>query len=65
MAALPPKLITCSFATLSQVVAEAQSARVYAGLHFREGCQAGARQGTRIGRFVAHQALRPVRGKNK
>jgi len=65
MAALPPKLITRSFATLSQAVAEAQSARVYAGLHFREGCQAGARQGTQIGRFVAHQALRPVRGKNK
>jgi len=65
MSALPPKLITRSFETLSEAVAEAQDARVYAGIHFREGCQAGARQGTQIGRFVAHQALRPVRGKNK
>jgi hypothetical protein len=65
MSALPPKLITRSFETLSEAVAEAQNARVYAGIHFREGCQAGARQGTQIGRFVAHQALRPVKGKNK
>jgi hypothetical protein len=55
---LPPKLITRGFETLSQAVAEAQSARVYAGIHFREGCRAGARQGTQIARFVAQHSLR-------
>jgi hypothetical protein len=37
MAALPSKLSTRSFDTLSEAAAEAQSARVYAGIHFREG----------------------------
>jgi hypothetical protein len=59
MVALPPKPITRSFDTLSEAAAEAQSARVYAGIHFREGCQAGVRQGTQIGRFVALHAFRP------
>jgi VCPO second helical-bundle domain len=63
MSALPPKTITRSFTTLSQAVAEAQSARIYAGLHFREGCVAGAHQGTQIGRFVIRHELRPLRGK--
>jgi hypothetical protein len=35
---------------------------VYAGIHFREGCQAGLRQGTQIGRFVVRQSLRPAKG---
>jgi hypothetical protein len=59
MAALPSKPITRSFDTLSEAAAEAQRARVYAGIHFREGCRAGARQGTQIGRFVARHAFRP------
>ena len=63
MPALPPKSITRIFSSLSQAVEEAQSARVYGGLHFREGCVAGARQGTQIGRFVAGQELRRLRGK--
>ena len=57
-APLPPKLIAHGFETLSPAVAEAQSARVYAGIHFREGCRAGARQGTQIARFVAQHSLR-------
>jgi hypothetical protein len=60
MVALPSKPITRSFNTPSEAAAEAQSARVYAGIHFREGCRAGARQGTQIGRFVAKHAFRPV-----
>jgi hypothetical protein len=63
MAALPPKSITRGFTSLSQAVKEAQSARVYAGLHFREGCVAGARQATQIGRFVIRHELRPLHGK--
>ena len=63
MPALPAKSITRVFTSLSQAAEEAQSARVYAGLHFREGCAAGGQQGTKIGRFVTGHELRPVRGK--
>ena len=66
MAPLDGKLITRSFATLSQAVSEAQSARVFGGMHFREGCGAGALQGTQVARFVAMQSLRPAKpGKNR
>jgi len=61
MAALPAKLLTRSFETLSDAVAEAQSARVFAGIHFREGCQAGARQGTQVGRFVVGHSLQETK----
>ena len=62
LAPLPAKLITRTYGTLSDAVTEAQSARVFAGLHFREGCEAGARQGTQIGRFVVGHSLRAVKG---
>ena len=57
------KPITRSFHTLSQAIAEARDARVYAGIHFREGCEAGARQGAKIARFVVQHELRPLKGK--
>ena len=60
---LPAKAITRSFETLSDAAAEAQSARVFAGIHFREGCEAGARQGTQVARFVAKHSLTPTKGK--
>jgi hypothetical protein len=63
MEPLPAKLITRSFDSLSQAVAEARAARVYAGIHFAEGCEAGARQGTQIGRFVVRHELRPLKEK--
>ena len=63
MPPLPPKAITRSFETLSDATAEAQSARVYAGIHFREGCAAGAKQGTQVARFVAKQSLQADQGK--
>lgn len=66
MAPLPAKLITRSFTSLSKAAAEAASARVYAGIHFREGCTAGVRQGRQIGHFVVVQSLRPTtRGKKQ
>jgi hypothetical protein len=65
MAALPAKLITRSFESLSQAAAEAADARIFAGIHFREGCQAGVRQGTQVGRFVVRQSLQPLKGPNK
>jgi hypothetical protein len=61
MPPLPAKLITRSFDSLSAAAAEAADARVYAGIHFREGCEAGVRQGTQIGRFVMRHSLLPAR----
>jgi hypothetical protein len=63
MPSLPPKAITRSFEKLSDSTAEAQSARVYAGIHFREGCEAGARQAIQVARFVAKHSLGPAKGK--
>jgi hypothetical protein len=65
LTALPAKLITRTFGSLSEAVDEAERARVYGGLHFREGCRAGARQGTQIGRFVSMHTMQPVRGPGK
>ena len=65
MAALPAKLITRSFSTLSEAAAEAKDARVFGGMHFREGYNAGVRQGTQIARFVVGHALKPVKGRGK
>ena len=61
LTALPAKAITRSFASLSEAAAESRDARVYAGIHFREGCVAGGEQGVKIGRFVVQHALRPAR----
>jgi hypothetical protein len=63
MAPLPAKMITRTFDSLSEAVAEARSARVYAGIHFREGCVAGARQGGQVGRFAFQHELRPIKGR--
>lgn len=63
MAPLPPKTITRSFDTLSEAVAESRDARVYSGIHFREGCVTGTRQGEQIGRFAVRHELRPLKGK--
>ena len=62
MTPLPARSITRTFETLSDAVTESIDARVFAGIHFREGCEAGARQGTQVGRFVVRHSLRPVRG---
>jgi hypothetical protein len=64
MTTLPARTITRTFNSLSEAVAEAQNARIYGGLHFREGCSAGARQGSQIGRFVVQHALRSLDPKN-
>jgi hypothetical protein len=61
---LPAKPITRSFDSLSEAEAESQMARVYAGIHFYEGCVAGTRQGNQVARFAARHYLKPVkRGK--
>ena len=63
MMELPAKTITRSFNSLSEAAAESQDARVYAGIHFREGCKAGARLGSQIRRFVVRHELLPLKGK--
>jgi hypothetical protein len=59
MSPLPAKVIERRFTSLSKAVAESSAARVFAGIHFREGCRAGARQGAQVGRFVVQHELRP------
>ena len=58
---LPPESLTRSYASLSQASAEAVNARVYAGIHFRDGCVRGVKQGERVGRFAFRNYLRPVK----
>lgn len=60
-AALPPKPITRAFVSLSDATSEAVDARVYGGMHFREGCRKGVLQGSQVGRFVFQHALRPLK----
>ena len=62
MLALPAKPITRSFDSLREALAESVDARVYGGMHFREGCARGAVQGTLVGRYVFQNALRPLFG---
>ncbi len=61
LAALPAKPITRVFASLRDAAAEAVDARVFGGMHFREGCAKGITQGEQVGRFVFQHALRPLR----
>ncbi len=49
--------------TLKEVVREVNSARVYAGFHFRNSDQEGSALGRRVGRFVVHNFFQPL-GRN-
>jgi hypothetical protein len=60
LAPLPVKTITRHFDSLSAATHEAIDARVYAGIHFRSGCIAGAQTGTRVAHFVTAHYLKPV-----
>jgi hypothetical protein len=57
---LPGKTITRHFGSLSAATHEAINARVYAGIHFRSGCIAGAKSATRVAHFVTANYLKPV-----
>ena len=57
--------ITRSYSSLSQAAAEAVDARVFAGIHFRTGCEQGVRLGAQVGRFVIQHALEPVKKADK
>jgi hypothetical protein len=63
MAALPAKPMTRHFDSLSEAVEEAASSRVYAGIHFRSGCYAGARMGRQVAHFVYRHYLKPMKAR--
>ena len=60
-APLPPETLTRSYRTLSQASAESVDARVFGGMHFRDGCEQGVRQGGKVGRFTFDHYLRPLK----
>ncbi|MDX1984771.1 MAG: vanadium-dependent haloperoxidase [Bryobacteraceae bacterium] len=47
--------------SFSQAALENANSRVLAGIHFRASCVAGLAQGQRIGDYVYHNVLRPIR----
>jgi len=61
LAALPAKVITRHFESLSEASSESADARVFAGIHFRSGCTVGVRLGTQVGRFVIQHYLKPLK----
>ena len=63
-AGLPPA-VTRSFTTLSQAASESADARVLAGIHFRDGCLRGLKQGEQVARFTYEHYLKPLKGRGK
>ncbi|QSX78880.1 vanadium-dependent haloperoxidase [Agrilutibacter solisilvae] len=60
MTELPPKVITRHYGSLSIAENEQARSRVYAGLHFAEGCYAGLRAGNQVADWVYARYLRPL-----
>ncbi|HEY0501966.1 MAG TPA: vanadium-dependent haloperoxidase [Lysobacter sp.] len=60
MTELPPKVITRHYGSLSIAENEQARARVYAGIHYIEGCYAGLRMGNQIAGFNFANYLRPL-----
>ncbi|HEY0502919.1 MAG TPA: vanadium-dependent haloperoxidase [Lysobacter sp.] len=59
MVELPAKQITRGFSTLSQAESDQAMGRVYAGIHFREGCFVGLHQGNEVADWVFARYLQP------
>lgn len=55
--------VELEYSSFEEITDDIDDARVYGGIHFRFDQRAGARQGRRIGAWVAKQHLQPVRGK--
>lgn len=60
LAALPAKTITRSYHSLSIAENEQARARVYAGIHFVEGCYAGIKSANQVADWVYAHELRPL-----
>ena len=57
---LPAKPITRHFGSLTAAAGELARSRVYAGIHFSEGCKAGLDQGAAGAEYIHARALRPL-----
>jgi hypothetical protein len=60
LAAMPEKTITRSYASLSAAANESAISRVYAGIHFLDGCRASVRQARAVAAFVFTHYLKPI-----
>ena len=60
MTELPAKVITRHYGSMSIAENEQARARVYAGIHFIEGCHAGIRSGNQVANWVFARQLRPL-----
>jgi hypothetical protein len=60
MTDLPAKPITRHFGSLTHAAGELARSRVYAGIHFYEGCKAGLNQGAAVAEYIFDRALRPL-----
>lgn len=58
---LPQKTITRGYRSLSEAAHESALSRVFAGIHFYEGCLLGIHYGEKIGKQAFQHYLRPVR----
>ena len=58
---LPAKEIRRTYWSLSRAAQESALSRVYAGIHFYEGCVKGVHDGENVGRYVSAHYLRPVK----
>lgn len=55
--------VVLEYSTFEEITEDIDDARVYGGIHFRFDQRAGARQGRRIGAWIVHHTLRPVRAR--
>ena len=60
LAALPSKMITRKYYSLSIAENEQARARVYSGIHFAEGCYAGTRSANQVADWVYTHEFRPL-----
>lgn len=53
-----------TFDSFSAAAQENADSRVYVGFHFRHATEAGLDRGDKIGAYVGHRYLRPLRGRS-
>lgn len=56
--------VTRSFKDLDDAAKENADSRIFVGFHFRHATEEGLKQGTKVGDFIVHNALRPIHGKH-
>lgn len=57
---VPAKAITRTYHSLTHAAGEVGRSRMYAGIHFMEGCQAGLVQGEMTAEYIYARILQPV-----